>query len=343
MWFELLNRMIEDKSFDIMFAEFNDANNNIFRKNMNILKDKIVKRYKSKHLFWKRYFDIRLPKNPQPFIFHSSYYRLCKNKEAINITTVHDFTLEYYGRFIEKRLHCWQKYKAIRNSDYIICISQNTKQDLLKFLPQIDESKIGVVYHGVSQEYFIIDKSQKHNLPFEAESYVIYVGARYHYKNFDFTVEAVAKSDKNFVIVGYELSKKEINFLNDKLGKERYKYLGRVDNKYLNVLYNNAYCLMYLSSYEGFGIPILEAQKSGCPVIAVEGSSVLEIIGDKTLLIKRLEIEAVLEKLKILSNSEIRANIISLGLENSSKFQWEKMYNQIKNIYLNLNRAHQKR
>lgn len=335
VWYELLDRLIQDNEFDSKFIEFDNSNNNIFRKELDIKQNKIIKQYESKSCFWRRYFNVKLPYSKIPFIFHSSYYRVCKNKEAINITTVHDFTLEYYGKYIEKKIHCWQKYRAIKNSDHIICISENTKKDLMKFLPNVDESKISVIYNGVSEDYFIIDKLQKHNLPFEKESYIIYIGARYHYKNFDFAIDSVAKSDKKFVIVGNKLSKEEINLLNNKLGIDRYKYLGRVENEELNILYNYAYCLLYPSSYEGFGIPIIEAQKSGCPVIALEGSSVTEIIGDKTLLIDKLTVQNVLEKLNIISDSKIRENLIKLGIENAAKYNWGKMYNQIKDIYSN--------
>lgn len=335
VWSELLDRLIRDNEFDSKFIEFDNAYNNIFRKELDIKQNKIIQQYESKSCFWRRYFNVKLPNSKIPFIFHSSYYRVCKNKEAINITTVHDFTLEYYGKYIEKKIHCWQKYRAIKNSDHIICISENTKKDLMKFLPNVDESKISVIYNGVSEDYFIIDKLQKHNLPFEKESYIIYIGARYHYKNFDFAIDSVAKSDKKFVIVGNKLSKEEINLLNNKLGIDRYKYLGRVENEELNILYNYAYCLLYPSSYEGFGIPIIEAQKSGCPVIALEGSSVTEIIGDKTLLIDKLTVQNVLEKLNIISDSKIRENLIKLGIENAAKYNWGKMYNQIKDIYSN--------
>lgn len=336
VWYELLKRVIRDNDFETRFIEFDNANDNIFRKQLDIKQDRIIKNYKSKSCSWRRYFDIDLPKTNKPFIFHSSYYRVCKNKEAVNITTVHDFTLEYYGKFIEKQLHCWQKYRAIRNSDYIICISENTKKDLLKFLPEIDESKIRVVYNGVSEDYFILDKSEEHKLPYEKESYIIYIGSRYHYKNFDFAIEATKHSDKKFLIVGNELSETETNLLDSKLGRDRYKYLGRVENKELNILYNNAYCLLYPSSYEGFGIPIIEAQKSGCPVIALEGSSVSEVIGDKTLLIDKLDMNDVLEKLEIIKDNKTREDIVRLGLENTKRFSWERMYKEINDIYLQI-------
>ena len=206
----------------------------------------------------------------------------------------------------------------------------------MKFLPEIDESKIRVVYNGVSEDYFILDKSEEHKLPYEKESYIIYIGSRYHYKNFDFAIEATKHSDKKFLIVGNELSETETNLLDSKLGRDRYKYLGRVENKELNILYNNAYCLLYPSSYEGFGIPIIEAQKSGCPVIALEGSSVSEVIGDKTLLIDKLDVNDVLEKLEIIKDNKTREDIVRLGIENTSRFSWERMYKEINDIYLQI-------
>lgn len=88
----------------------------------------------------------------------------------------------------------------------------------------------------------------------------------------------------------------------------------------MNLLYNNAYALLYPSIYEGFGIPVLEAQKAGCPVIAYNGSSIPEIIGDPTLLMQEASIKEIHNKLKILENKSLRAKIITLGIKMQNVF-----------------------
>ena len=232
-------------------------------------------------------------------------------------------------------LHTWQKNRAIRGADFIICISENTKNDLLKFLPDVDERKIRVIYNGVSEEYMpIIGNVLDKNLPFSVNSYVLFVGSRASYKNFYIAVEAIADSDYNFVIVGDPLTERESSILSSLFkGRNRYKCVGRVSNCFLNVLYNYAFALLYPSSYEGFGIPIIEAQKAGCPAIAYNASSIPEIIGNPRLLINTLSVNEIHNCLMILTNKEERQHIILEGIKNARRFSWDEMYKNIIDLY----------
>lgn len=118
-------------------------------------------------------------------------------------------------------------------------------------------------------------------------------------------------------------------------------------NRYDNVAYANdlleaavrmvdLYKLAYPSAYEGFGIPVLEAQRAGCPVIAFNASSIPEIIGDTPLLLDELSVPAFLDKLDILKDGEQRNKIISAGLENSKRYSWEKMGEEYVSLYKEL-------
>ncbi|MDR2824828.1 MAG: glycosyltransferase, partial [Prevotellaceae bacterium] len=109
--------------------------------------------------------------------------------------------------------------------------------------------------------------------------------------------------------------------------------LAYVENQQLNTLYNNAFALIYPSLYEGFGIPVLEAQLAGCPVLAYNAPSVGEIIGDKTLVSQENTVESFLEKVKLLENEKIRNEIINRGFENATKYSWKRMQQQIIELY----------
>jgi len=331
VWYELLKRIVYTKH-KISFLEYKKNTNNLFRNQLNIPFDKVIYR-KGFLLCIKRYFNIQI-KFSEKFIFHSSYYRTCKNRNAINVTTVHDFTYEYFSIGLKRKIHSWQKFKAIRNSDVIICVSENTKKDLIKFIPNIDVRKLRVIYNGISDDFFSIDNKGNYvQLPFCKESYILFVGSRAKYKNFELVVNAVSKSLYNLVIVGSTLSRKENLFVNSVLKQSKVKYIGYVSNQQLNILYNNAFCLLYPSSYEGFGIPVLEAQKAGCPVVAYKGSSIPEIIGTTPLLINSLCIEQILDCFKILTNSQKRLEIINNGLKNAERFSWDQMYKEVMGIY----------
>lgn len=298
---------------------------NIFRQKMNSFN---VVEKKPLSMFLERYSNLKI-NNKEPFIFHSSYYRICSNSNAINVTTVHDFTYEKFGHGMSAFVHKMQKFYAIRHSDYIVCISKNTKDDLLKFMPDINPNKIRIIYNGVSNDYYPINTNRWDELG----EYVVFVGSRQSYKNFRFTVEAIKDTIYNLVIVGSSLNDEEIYFLNKTLGDKRYKCVGYLSNKELNELYNQAYCLAYPSIYEGFGIPVIEAQKAGCPVIAYNASSIPEIIGPTPLLLNKYSIEDFHSKLNLLKNISIRKNIVKSGLENSRKFSWVKMGQQYVNLY----------
>ncbi|MBS3992791.1 MAG: glycosyltransferase family 4 protein [Bacteroidetes bacterium] len=340
VWYELLNRVLNDTEIDSQFIEH--KSNNIFRNQLNIRTDTILENPYSKFpVSCQRYLNLKLEISG---LFHSSYYRTSNSKKSINITTVHDFTYEHFRSGITKNIHSYQKYRAIQNSKKIICISENTKKDLLHLYPHIDENKVAVIYNGVSDNYKVLDVNPTNVLAefmsFKTKEYAIYVGDRKsEYKNFVLGVEVCKDSKTPLVIVGGgQITSMEQKFLNQKLGKSFYVHFENLLNESLNILYNNALCLLYLSSYEGFGLPIIEAQKAGCPVIALEKSSIPEIIGPVSTMISNKNIPEIVEVIKILkSNNSFFYNQVNIGLNNSQRFSWDKFYKQTKDVYKEIN------
>ncbi len=332
VWFELLKRMLATTGIgDIFFIEHPTDHNNMFRKNLDLPLESILPASKLP-LTLERYVNPRV-NNSESFIFHSSYLRTCSNKNAINVTTVHDFTYDYFykGKRRGAFLHLWQRNRAIRKADAIICISENTKKDLLKFLPDVNPNRIHVIYNGVSDDYQVI--SEKNT---EYAGWLLWVGWRNNFKNGRFFAEAIKDTDYKVVYCGRAMTDEEIHYYDETLGRDRYKLLTDLSNEELNRLYNSVKCLVYPSSYEGFGIPVIEAQKAGCPVIAYNASSIPEIIGETPLLMNELTKEELLKKLALLDDSTIRQNVIKKGLENSKRFSWDKTYQDYHNLYQSL-------
>ncbi|MGL4393567.1 MAG: glycosyltransferase [Fusobacteriaceae bacterium] len=101
----------------------------------------------------------------------------------------------------------------------------------------------------------------------------------------------------------------------------------------LNILYNFAHAFIYPSSYEGFGIPIIEAMKAGCPVITTKVSSIPEIAGDSVLYLDNISASEIVNKILDYENLEFRNTKISKGIENSKNFSWDICYNNVVKVY----------
>lgn len=266
-------------------------------------------------------------KKESKHIFHSSYYRVSKNKNAINVVTVFDFVYEHYSSGLKKFIHQTQKRRAIFNASKIICISENTKNDLLKLYPKIDKNKISVIYLGVSEEFYRVEEINNDS---NTSKDLIFVGQRNGYKNFQIVIEVIEKK-KEFKLVlvgGGPLSKDEKN----KLKNINYKHHQNISNTELNVLYNNSFALIYPSLYEGFGLPILESLKAGCPVICNDGSSTEEI-GDKYVLKGEMKTEFIIDSLEKLMNMKYRQKLIFEGINYASTFTWEKTAKETLDLY----------
>lgn len=332
VWYELLKRLLASQyQKDICLLEYEGKECNMFRSILRIPAGVRVLSCKPRFLSVARYLN-PFVKADGRFLFHSSYYRTCSNSRAVNITTVHDFTYEYYVKGLRKWIHCWQKHRAIRKSDYVICVSENTKRDLLHFLPDVDADKVRVIYNGVSDDYYPLNDVAGLALPYAFQSYALFVGSRASYKNFPLAVEAVSMTDLNLVIVGGALSATEQELL-DKYLAGRYYYAGHVSNQQLNRYYNGAFCLIYPSAYEGFGIPVIEAQKAGCPVIAAKVSSIPEVMGDVSFLLPQLSVESVVEHVNQLKDSSFRKSLVEKGWQNMGRFTWDIMYEQVLKLY----------
>ena len=326
-WYELIKRLIEEKQ-DFLCFEEDKSCQNIYRKELTIPEKQIITKVSCLPVSIRRYLPLNISKEKlQPeSIFHSSYYRILNDDVKYQVVTVHDFTYEYFMSGLSKYVHIAQKKKAIDKADVIICVSQSTKRDLLKLYPEFSRKRIEVVHSGVSDAFCQLQGNH--------EGKVLYVGGRTGYKNFSFVVELVSRL-KNYqlVIVGSPLSVKEERFLDSKL-RNRYIMNVHVSEEKLNLLYNQATCLVYPSSYEGFGVPVIEAMRAGCPVIALNTSSMPEVCGDAGIMVNELSLTEFIKKVKYVEKN--RNDFVDKGLAQSQKFSWSKCFNETNEIYKSL-------
>lgn len=339
-WSELIKRQIGNSNIQISFLEHSlKPTKNIFRNELNLSSYPIIENSSLLPLSIQRYLSMS-PKNDVA-IFHSSYYRSAPTtQKCSHIVTVHDFIYEHYVKGIRKTIHTWQKHKALAGADGIICVSESTKSDLLKIYPAFYNKPIKVIYNGVSEGYYEVEQAA--SLSYLKQAYklsapfILYVGARdATYKNFDMAVKSVKNNVAyNLVLIGGgDLSSAESALLEQEL-KSKYLHLQYIPQSDLNRFYNSAHCLLYPSSYEGFGLPLLEAQRAGCPVIAGNNSSIPEIVKSRLSLINNLDIAEISQKIKMLEDTNYRQNVINEGLAYSQKFSWDYCYQQTLEFYM---------
>jgi mannosyltransferase len=313
-------------------ARFKDLDYNRFENSDRIISDTIL----SPSLL--RYLPLTI-KLPSKSLYHSSYYRVSLQNDVANIFTVHDFTHKrgLATKFPRKLIHITFTWFALYKADGIICISENTKNDLLFFYPRFKNKNIKVIHHGVSEQFYKIQNFDNLNLLdslYKPLSYVIFIGKREGYKKFDIVVEALKQLENlNLLIIGGgELTEQEIKLIESCI-PNRFKKIDNLDTSNLNILYNAAFALIYPSIYEGFGFPVVEAMRSGCPVITNSLSSLPEVAGDAALYMKDISAESIVENINLLYNVETRFSAIQKGFEHSKKFTWEKCYKNTLDFY----------
>ena len=283
----------------------------------------------------------RLHKDP-PDVVHETYYstsRLSPKKTRI-VTTIHDMIPEKFGEShsaYDKITSA--KATAVSRADHIICVSENTRKDLVELL-NINPQKVSVIHHGHS---FKVNGAYQDEKQIVVKPYILYVGQRTsYYKNFKRLLRSYATSAqltsqvKLVCFGGGRFNAEEISEMMHLNILENVVQLSGDDNLLAN-LYSHASAFVYPSLYEGFGIPLLEAMSYRCPVICSNCSSFPEVTGDAAEYFDPLSIESIAYALeRILMSAERSDALISLGEKRVQQFSWEKCADQSRLVYSSL-------
>jgi glycosyltransferase involved in cell wall biosynthesis len=282
---------------------------------------------------------IWLGNNP-PDIIHETYYQSQQlaPKSTKVVITVHDMLHEKFSQFFPNSSLPEEKAKAVQRADHIICVSENTKKDLMEIL-NVEPSKVSVVYHGIS---FEPNKNESLS-PKNTEPYIFYIGDRGGHKNFQCLLQAYINSSQiknNFKLLcfgGPPFSDEEINLFNTLgLSEDRILRVSGNDSA-LSGFYKGASVFVYPSLYEGFGIPLLEAMAFGCPVVCSNTSSIPEVAGSAAELFDPYNWESLVQALEQVLFSDQRANtLVELGTARIKQFSWHNSARQTSLIYSSL-------
>lgn len=274
--------------------------------------------------------------NTPSYLLHPTYYNpyfLERIGHNPFVVTVHDMIHEKFASQFNFVDYAAESKKIILDrASRIIAISENTKKDIIDIL-HVNPDKIDIIYHGVST-YSGDERPIK--LP---NNYILYVGERGGYKNFDRLLSAfiqLTKDDSNLILIctGRHFRKREITM---------FKELG-IQNKLINIsasdaelcyLYKHAKLFVFPSLYEGFGIPILEAYAYQCPIVLSNTSCFPEIAGVAGEFFNPYSIQDIVKAMrKVLYDESRRAELVNLGNERLKQYSWKKATKLTEMTYL---------
>jgi glycosyltransferase involved in cell wall biosynthesis len=256
----------------------------------------------------------------KPNICHYSYYDSPNTSgKCKNIATLYDMIHERFPEIFTKNdPHINWKTRTISKAHGIICISENTKTDLLKFYPDL-KVPIWVIHIGSDIKVKPVENK------IEEHSYLLYVGNRKpSYKNFETVLKAFSEISsiwpgKLLCFGGGKFTKDEMAYF-DKMGLVKKVKQISGDDDLLAIAYKQAFALVYPSMYEGFGLPPVEAMSLGCPVLSSKSPPMPEILGDACLYFQHNATNELIQSFKYLLDEKIKSELLENGKRRAGLF-----------------------
>jgi glycosyltransferase involved in cell wall biosynthesis len=271
--------------------------------------------------------------------FISTYYTT--PLQTPSLLLVYDMIPERLGFDLTAR--DWrEKELAIAHARRHICISANTRKDLLEYFPELDPRATTFAYCGVDRSVFksadeqaVAEFRRKLGL---TRPYYIFVGSRVQHKNyknaslfFD-AVKTMPEVDFDVVCVGGEKNTPTLS--EDDTGHKIIQV--DLDDQDLALAYGGATALVYPSLYEGFGLPVAEAMSCGCPVISTTHGSLAEVAADAALTIGGRSIPEMVHALRKVRDPSVRAHLVDSGSHHVQKFRWELFADEVAQAVLSV-------
>lgn len=271
-------------------------------------------------------------------LFFSPDGFLCLTTKVPSIGVMHDINFEHFPKDLQFLNRTYYRHffpKFSHKAKKLITVSEFSKKDICERY-NIDPKKIDVVYNGVSDHFHPIDPNQRKEVKDRLTSgkdYFVFVGALHPRKNlvrmfqaFD-QFKAETSSDIKFLIVGEKYFwNNEINSSFEHMKfKSEVIFSGHLNSNRLNDAVAAADALIFVSYFEGFGLPAVEAMKCGVPVVASNATSLPEITGNASLLVDPFSVQSIKEGMKkINADVALREELIKKGIQRSADFSWQK-------------------
>ena len=268
-------------------------------------------------------------------LLHFPYDSCLGMKRGKFVVTLHDakpilFPSESSQRSWKQGLKDMIALNPLQKIDHVVTVSECSRRDLIEHMG-IAEDRITVIYQGVDLEKFSPSTSSQVQR-FDCMPYVLCVAGTDPTKNVKSLIEAFSKlppdirSHHHLVLIGDVQKNKELQQSVQEYGiAERTVFTGVVSDSQLVEFYQHASVFVFPSLYEGFGLPVLEAMASGCPVIASNTSSLPEVVGNAGILVNPRSIEELIEAMaNVLTDTALAKTLRKEGRQQAEKFSWKQ-------------------
>lgn len=238
----------------------------------------------------------------------------------------------------------WRQYwsrtvaRAVERAAVVLCDSEATRRDVERFFPAT-AAKARVVPPGVDASRFAGEDGLPDGLE-PGRPYFFFVGNLTRRKNIPVLLEAHARldgrSDAALVLAGApDFGAGELIHAIHAAGEKRLvRWLGPVDDRQLAALYRHALALVYPSEFEGFGLPLLEAMASGCPVVSSTGGALPEAAGDAALLVPPNDAAALADAmLRVAGDPALREDLVRRGRVRAGELTWRRTAERVLAAY----------
>ncbi|MGZ9586212.1 glycosyltransferase family 4 protein [Paenibacillus marinisediminis] len=281
-------------------------------------------------------------------IYHGTNFSLLPTRDAKKVVTIHDLSFLKLPDLLSESIvkhHMKWALNSIEEADAIITVSESVRQELIDTL-NVTPEMIHITHLAASRDF----RPRNDALQFESlrlkygfdHSFLLFVGTLEHRKNITGLIQAYEIAKRKYglkqqlILIGKDgLGIEEVHNMIDKYNlRKSVRIVGYVDEQDLPCIYNMADALVYVSLYEGFGLPIIEAMQSGLPVITSNLSSMPEVAGHAALLVNPYDADEIAKYICELTEDEVkRQDLIMRGIQRSNQFNWDATAINTMSIY----------
>ncbi|WP_224983685.1 glycosyltransferase [Geomonas agri] len=267
-------------------------------------------------------------------VFVSTYYSTPLTTPSLFLA--HDMIPEFTDCYDLSDAQWQEKHHAINRASAFVAVSRSTARDLVKLYPNLEDHVV-VAHNGIDHDTFAPAPEEevqafrrRHGLD---KPYFLFVGMRQAYKNGLLPLHALKKlpDPGAFTLLyvgGVGVLEPEVKALARNLDVR----LAKLSDRELICAYSGAAALLYPSTYEGFGLPILEAMACRCPVITCQNSSIPEVAGAAALYVSPTDPGELSAAMMQVTTPEVRQHLVHLGSRQVAKFSWKKMADIIRGV-----------